>query len=199
MAKKNNDIEEDIQKEPKEVRKLKAKIEELNSEIEKLDEEIAKQKADSEHWKNEYYRAYADTKNLRSSLEKEHREALKYRSEGFIEELLPVLDSFYMALANEPSDPALKNYLIGFQYIYRNLVAVLENEGVNEISPEVGKKFDPQIMQAVDTVEGDDNIITKVYAKGYKLHDRIIRPANVQVSVKAKQNEENNQENNKEE
>ena len=172
------------EKPTKEEKKEMKKSEQLEAELEEKEEEVEKLKADVEHWKNEYYRAYADTKNLRNNLEKEHREALRYRSEGFIDELLPVLDSFYMALANEPTDPALKNYLIGFQYIYRNLVAVLENEGVTEITPEVGQKFDSNVMQAVDTVEGEDNVITKVYNKGYKLHDRIVRPANVQVSVK---------------
>ena len=165
------------------------KIEKLENEISELQEQLEKAKADMEHWKNEYYRAYADTKNLRNNLEKEHREALKYRSEGFIEELLPVLDSFFSVLAKEPEDPTLKNYLIGFQYIYKNLTSVLENEGVVEISPEVGKTFDAKVMNAVDTVEGEDNIITKVYNKGYKLHDRIIRPANVQVSVSKKEPE----------
>ena len=115
--------------------------------IRKLEEEKDKAVADMEHWKNEFYRAYADTKNLRNQLEKDHLAAMKYRAEGFIEELLPVLDSFYAVLKNEPSDPNLKNYLIGFQYIYKNLVHV----------------------------------------KGYKLHDRLIRPANVTVSVKKKQ------------
>jgi len=160
--------------------------------IDSLLEENAKLKADADHWKNEYYRAYADTKNLRANLERDHKEALKYRSEGFIENLLPILDSFHMALANEPTDQALKNYLIGFQFIYRNLVGVLDNEGVKEISPTVGDKFNPSEMSAVDTVEGEqENVITKVYAKGYKLHDRLIRTANVQVSVKAKPQEEN--------
>ena len=173
-------------------KKEQKKIDKLEEEIAKLQEELEKAKADMEHWKNEYYRAYADTKNLRNNLEKEHREALKYRSEGFIEDLLPVLDSFFSVLKNEPEDPNLKNYLIGFQYIYRNLVSVLESEGVTEITPEVGKAFDPKVMNAVDTVEGEDNIITKVYNKGYKLHDRIIRPANVQVSIKPK--EENKKE-----
>lgn len=173
------------------------KIEKLEEQISELEEQLEKAKADMEHWKNEYYRAYADTKNLRNNLEKEHKEALKYRSEGFIEDLLPVLDSFFSVLKNEPEDPNLKNYLIGFQYIYRNLVSVLENEGVTEITPEVGKVFDPKVMNAVDTVEGEDNIITKVYNKGYKLHDRIIRPANVQVSIKPK--EENNKANQQDE
>ena len=162
------------------------KIEKLEEQISELEAKLEKANADMEHWKNEYYRAYADTKNLRNNLEKEHKEALKYRSEGFIEDLLPVLDSFFSVLKNEPEDPNLKNYLIGFQYIYRNLVSVLENEGVTEITPEVGKAFDAKVMNAVDTVDGEDNIITKVYNKGYKLHDRIIRPANVQVSIKPK-------------
>ena len=168
--------------------------EELNQEIEnpkkafkkkleKMEEEVEKLKADADHWKNEYYRAYADTKNLRNSLEKEHQAAIKYRAEGFIEDLLPVLDSFYMALGNEPTDPALKNYLIGFQYIYKNLVAVLEQEGVTEIMPKVGDKFDASVMNAVEVVESDDvDKIVKVYSKGYKLHDRLIRPVNVAVS-----------------
>ena len=90
-------------------------------------------------------------------------------------------------LSQEIDDPKLQNYLVGFQYIYRNLVSVLEAEGVSEIAPNVGDEFDANTMSAVDTVEGEDNKITKVYNNGYKLHDRIVRPANVQVSVKPKE------------
>ena len=161
--------------------------------INKLNEEKEKAKADAEHWKNEYYRAYADTKNLRNQLEKDHMMAMKYRAEGFVDELLPVLDSFYMVLKNEPTNPELKNYLIGFQYIYKNLVSVLENEGVTEISPKVGDKFSSDTMNAVETVEsdGEENLVVDVHVKGYKLHDRLIRPANVTVSVKNKKEENN--------
>ena len=157
--------------------------------LHKLEEEKEKAKADAEHWKNEYFRAYADTQNLRKQLEKDHMSAMKYRAEGFVDELLPVLDSFFAVLKNEPTDPNLKNYLIGFQYIYRNLTAALENEGVTEIAPKVGDKFSPETMQAVETVEsdGEENIIVDVHVKGYKLHDRLIRPANVTVSVKHKE------------
>ena len=159
--------------------------------IDKANEEIARLKAEVDYWKNEYYRAYADTKNLRTNLEKDFKEAMKYRSEGFIEELLPILDSFHMALSNEPDDQKLKNYLTGFQYVYRNLVSVLENEGVSELAPEVGKKFDPNTMEAVDTLEAEEaNIVVKVYGNGYKLHNRIIRPAKVQVTILKQQKEE---------
>ena len=86
-----------------------------NRKEKKFQEEIERLTAEVNHWKNEYYRAYADTKNLRTSLERDHSKAMKYRAEGFIDSLLPVLDSFHMALQNEPTDPALKNYLTGFQ------------------------------------------------------------------------------------
>ncbi|MCR4879750.1 MAG: nucleotide exchange factor GrpE [Bacilli bacterium] len=179
------ELEED-EKEPSKKEKKK---------LAKLEEDLEKAKADVEHWKNEYYRAYADTKNLRNSLERDHKEAIKYRSEGFIEELLPILDSFHMALGNEPTDPALKNYLTGFQFIYKNLVNVLANEGIVEIVPEIEKDFNPATMQAVDSIEAEETgKVTKVYGKGYKLHDRLIRPAMVQVSVKKKENQENKEE-----
>lgn len=160
-------------------------------------DEIEKLKADVSHWKNEYYRAYADTKNLRDSLEKEHRDAMKYRAEGFIESLLPVLDSFHLALENEPDDPNLKNYLTGFKFVYRNFVSALENEGVTEYAPNIGDKFDAKTMDAVDSIVDDSkevNTVTKIFGKGYKLHDRLVRPCMVQVVVK-KETKENNNEN----
>ena len=65
---------------------------------------------------------------------------------------------------------------------------MLENEGVTEISPKVGDKFSADTMQVVETVEseGEENIIVDVHVKGYKLHDRLIRPANVAVSAHKK-------------
>ena len=171
---------------------IKEKKSKEEKKLKELEEQLAKLKADSEHWKNEYYRAYADTQNLRKSLEKEHSDIIKYRAMGFIEDLLPVLDSFHMALANEPTSQELKNYLVGFQFVYRNLVNVLENEGVKEISPNIGDKFSDKTMNGVDITvqEGEENLVTKVYAKGYELHGRLIRPAQVSVSKNKKEENE---------
>ena len=176
---------------PKDKEELKEKKSKDEKRIKELEEQLEKAKADAEHWKNEYYRAYADTKNLRNNLEKEHSDIIKYRAMGFIEDLLPVLDSFHMALANEPTSQELKNYLVGFQFVYRNLVSVLENEGVKEIAPNVGDKFSDKTMNAVDVTEqeGEENLVTKVYAKGYELHGRLIRPAQVSVSKNKKSEE----------
>ena len=170
--------------------------EKKNKKIEKLNAEIKKLEIEAEHWKNEFYRAYADTQNLRKSLEKDHQEAIKYRAEGFIENLLPVLDSFHVVLSQEIEDPALKNYLIGFQFIYKNLVSAIENEGVKEISPKIGDKFNPQEMNAVEVEEseGEEGLIVKIITKGYKLHDRLIRPVNVIVSGKPHKDEEEEKE-----
>ena len=159
----------------------------------KKDEEITKLKADIDHWKNEYYRAYADTQNLRKEIEKDYRTAIKYRAEGFIDNLLPVLDSFHMALENQVDNPDVRNYCIGFQYIYRNLVAALESEGVTEIAPQIHASFDAKTMDAVEAVEdeGEENRVLRVLAKGYMIHDRLVRPARVIVSKKKEIKEEN--------
>ena len=181
-----SDKEEEITVEEDKSEDKSTEKEKKNKKIEKLKEEITKLKIELEYWKNEYYRAYADTQNLRKSLEKDHQAAVKYRAEGFIDNLLPVLDSFHIVLSKEVEDPSLKNYLVGFQYIYRNLVSVLENEGVNEIAPKIGDKFDASIMNAVETEEseGEEGLVLRVITNGYKLHDRLVRPANVVVSAK---------------
>ena len=152
----------------------------------KQEEEITKLKADLEHWKNEYYKAYADMANLRKSMEKDQREALKYRVEGFAQNLLQVLDAFDMAFKQEATNDVVKNYLVGFQYVYKQLVNILTDEGIVEIEPIVGDKFDESTMHAVDTIEddGEENIVKKVNLKGYKLYEHLIRPAMVVVTKK---------------
>ncbi|MBQ0008990.1 MAG: nucleotide exchange factor GrpE [Firmicutes bacterium] len=154
----------------------------------KAQEQIAKLTSDVEHWKNEYYRAYADMKNLREAVEKDHREAIKYRAAGFVENLLPILDGFHMALQCKATSQEMQNFLTGFEFIYRNMVSVLEAEGVTEISPKVGDQFDPNTMSAIETVydEGKPNRVIKVNVCGYKLHDHLIRPSIVVVSTDKK-------------
>ncbi len=125
---------------------------------------------------------------------------MKYRLEGFVGDILPILDGFSMALQNEPSSVEMKNFLTGFEYIYRNLVSVLENEGVKEIAPKINDKFDPNVMQAVETIVDPNNPdkVTKVITKGYKFHEHLVRPAMVIVSVKEKIDDKNKKENNPE-
>lgn len=149
------------------------------------EEQIGELEKQIEDWKNKYYLAFADTENLRKQYEKDQREFIKYRAMGFVDKLLPILDNFHMVLGKEVADPVLKNYLTGFQYIYRQMVEVLDSEGVKEIAPKIGDQFDERKMHAVDTEEHDDipaNQVVHVFTNGYILVDRLVRPAQVRVS-----------------
>ena len=166
-------------KEAKESRKDKK----LKEKIEVLEYELAKAQ-------NEYYKAYADMDNLRKLMEKDHQQMIKYRAQGFLEAMLPVLDNFYMAFKVEPEEPTLRAYCKGFEMIYNQLVNALENEGVKEFTPKVGDKFDSKSMAAIDVVEGEvDDIVVNVMNKGYYYRDRLVRAANVVVTKKKSEEE----------
>ena len=156
-----------------------------------LFEEIENLKKEVEMWKDKAYRLVADTDNLRKSYEKDHANLLKYRSMGFVERLLPVLDSFHISLMVKPTDPALANYVKGFEMIYRQMKQALELEGVTEIAPKVGDDFNADNMQAIDVKDGEeDNKVIQVYQNGYILKDRLVRPAMVVVSKVPTKNED---------
>ena len=150
-----------------------------------LEAALAAEKEESSRWKNSYYLAYADLDNLRKELERDHRDAVKYRAEGFLENLLPALDSFYIALQSNPASTEAKNYQTGFTYIYNQITSVLADEGVSEILPKANDHFDSTLMHAVDVEEAEtDGLVAKVLAKGFKLKDRLVRPAMVVVTKK---------------
>ena len=177
-TKEVNTDESKVQEENKETSKVN------KDEITSLKEELEKAKFDIEHWKNEYYKTFADMANLRKEIEKDHREAIKYRLEDFVDSLLGVLDAFDMAFKVKPSNPETENYLKGFEYVHKQLLSVLEAEGIQTISPNLNDKFDEKTMHAVDTVEdeGEENLIKEITFKGYKLHDHLVRAAMVVVS-----------------
>lgn len=177
--------EQEMSKEEKEILELKEKLELSETEL--------------SNWKNKYYSVYADMDNLRKQLERDHADAIRYRAEGFIENLLPALDAFHIALGSEPNGEEAKNYQKGFQYIYNQLISVLAEEGVVEIIPNVGDHFDSTFMHAIETVESDgpEGLVVKVLSKGYKLKDRLIRPVIVSVSTSKKEDKKENEEANK--
>ena len=200
MADSEKKVEEEVKETEEEKEPLNMKAS-FKKKLAKKDEELEKAKADMEHWKNEYYKAYADMANLRKQIEKDHRESLKYRIEGFAENLLSILDAFDMALKNKPTTTEMKNYLIGFEYVHNSLLSVLENEGIQILEPKIGDKFDENTMHAVETKEsdGEENLITEVRMKGYKLHDHLIRAAMVTVSKHPSPKDEKAEDNREEE
>ncbi len=151
------------------------------------EETIAQLQDDIQQWKNKHAMVYADMDNLRKAQEKTFFEALRYRSEGFIDKLIPALDAFHIALKNPVDDPKVKNYLIGFEYIYNQLQQALEAEGVKVIPIKLNDAFDVKTMNALDAEvsEGPVDRVVKILSPGYQLHDRIVKQAMVIVSKHA--------------
>ncbi len=173
------ETEQEPVQESKKEKKLfkKDKVAELEKKISELEEEVAKQK-------NAYFKAYADTENLRKRLQSEAETTRKYRIQSFALEVLPVLDSMERALAVQSDDENIKNYVKGFEMIHDQLVAALEKEGVKEIDA-LNQPFDHNVHQALmqEPVEGvESGIVVEVLQKGYMLKDRVLRAALVKVS-----------------
>lgn len=175
--------EDTVCEEPKEEKEKKAlfgkkkKIEELEEEIVKLKEEVAANK-------NAYFKAYADTENLKKRLQAESENVRKYRIQSFAMEILPVLDNLERALDVKVDDQNVKNYAKGFEMIYQQLVSILEKEGVKEIDA-LDKPFDPNYHQALmqEPKEGvESGMVIEVLQKGYMLKDRVLRATLVKVS-----------------
>ena len=150
-------------------------------------------------WKDKYYRVYADMDNLRKQYQKDYLNLAKYQSQTIVEKILPSLDIFAMVIGSADNlSPEVKNYVMGFDVVYRQMLQALESEGVSEIPCAIGDKFNHDIHFAMDTTEVDDenqiDKIVKIYQKGYKLHDRLIRATTVSVGAKKVVKNENKQE-----
>ncbi|WP_349407884.1 nucleotide exchange factor GrpE [Pseudalkalibacillus sp. SCS-8] len=135
--------------------------------------------------KNRLIRTQADYDNFRRRTREEKEAAAKYRAQGIVEGLLPVIDNFERALQTNSSEQT-DSFLQGMKMVYNQLIEALKNEGVEEIEAE-GATFDPHQHQAVMQVQEDDyedNTVVEVLQKGYLLKDRVIRPAMVKVNSK---------------
>ncbi len=146
----------------------------------------AQAKAD-EYW-NQLLRARADLENFQRRAQRDLESAHKFALEKFMRELLPVVDSLELGLAAASGREAdLAKVTEGLELTLKMLQGVLEKFGLVAIEP-AGERFDPEQHQAMSTQASDEvapNTVLNVYQKGYKLNERLIRPALVQVSSAA--------------
>lgn len=152
----------------------------------KDDDPKAALEAELQETKDRFLRLQAEYDNFRRRTKQEKEAAAKYRSQALVEGLLPVVDNFERALQVDVSDDNEQgqSLLKGMDMVYQQLKEALENEGVTPID-EVGQPFDPTIHQAVaqaPSEEYESNTVINIMQKGYKLKDRVVRPAMVQVS-----------------
>jgi len=158
--------------------------------LQKLKDKLKKCEAEKQEYLDSWQRAQADFINLRKQDEKEKQELKKYAEKALIEDLVGVLDSFDMAFSDKEAwEKAPENWRKGIEYIYNQFSGILSDRGLSRIG-ESGEGFNPDIHEAVSNVEvqdeDKDNTVVKVLQVGYKLHDKVIRHAKVEVGEFAK-------------
>ncbi len=150
-------------------------------------DELETLRAENESLRDEFLRAKAEAENARKRAQTEITNARRFAVEGFAGELLNVRDSLDLARAvdlNE-GDSVVERVVEGLELTLRQLDSVFERFSVYEISPEVGDKLDPdahQAMSLIETAEVPANHIFQVVQKGYRLNERLLRPARVLVA-----------------
>ncbi|MEX1031910.1 MAG: nucleotide exchange factor GrpE [Cellvibrionaceae bacterium] len=158
-----------VEDEPR--RDLEAEVEEWQVRLERANEQVL--------------RAQADAQNAMRRAERDIEKAHKFGQEKLISELLVVVDNLERALNSvEAKDESVKAMTEGVELTLKSLVDALKNHSVDQIDPE-GEPFDPELHQAMTTVESKDvepNTVLNVFQKGYTLHGRLVRPAMVVVS-----------------
>ncbi|QWQ38588.1 nucleotide exchange factor GrpE [Gemella sp. zg-570] len=149
----------------------------LEAKVLKLEEEVKSSE-------DKYLRLYAEFENFKKRKNQEIETNNKYKSQKLISEILPSLDNLERALASTQETEANSGLLKGVQMVYEGLQKALSSEGV-ELIEATGKEFDPNFHQAVmqdSDSQKEEGIVLETFQKGYKLKDRVIRPAMVKVN-----------------
>lgn len=180
MAKKVEQKVEEKVDVTKELEELTKKYNELSAAYNKLQE-------DNNTLVEKVKLAQAETINYRKRKDEEVSNLLKYANEDIIKELIDLTDNFERAIKLDDNDltDELSKFLSGFKIMYSNLTLILKKYGVEEIN-RVGQLFDPNQEEALltDSIEGHANEeVLEVLLKGYKLKDKVIRPASVKVNI----------------
>jgi molecular chaperone GrpE len=140
--------------------------------------------AEAEKFRDLALRTAADFDNFRKRAAREKEDAIRYANSSLLEDLLPVMDNFELGLEAARSAPDAAAILQGLDMVSRQFRDFLSSAGLEEIKTE-GAEFDPNVMEAVGQ-ENDgqvaENSVLKQTRRGYKLRDRLLRPASVIVS-----------------
>jgi len=145
-----------------------------------LEEQLAKAKEDAQKYLGNWQRAEADFQNYKRRMEQERSESRRFASAALIINVLPILDDLERALGSLDARLAGMTWFEGIALIHRKLLILLDNAGVTPIQAE-GQQFDPSFHEAVTHADGEDGKVLAEIQRGYKLHDRVLRPAMVVV------------------
>jgi molecular chaperone GrpE len=159
---------------------------ELLARAEELERELEATRAQADEHMRSWQRAAADFSNYRRRTEEDRAAVMQLSNALLLTKLLGVLDDFDRALASVPEETH-EGWVDGVRLVERKLRTVLESEGVTPIEA-VGEPFDPNLHEAVvheETTEYPDNHVIGEVQRGYRLRDRVLRPALVRVANNA--------------
>jgi len=150
---------------------------------------VAELQAELSKYKDAALRATADLDNYRKRVSRERDESIKYANTAFLERLIPILDNFELGLQAARTAPEAAPIVDGLSMVYKQLQDFLTNSGVETIDA-TGQTFDPNLHEALaqeENHEVPEGKVIRQVRKGYRLRDRLLRPANVIVSKGAPQ------------
>jgi len=150
---------------------------------------VAELQAEVSKYKDAVLRAAADLDNYRKRVSRERDESIKYANTSFLERLIPILDNFELGLQAARNAPEASPIMDGLAMVYKQLQDFLANSGVETIDA-TGQTFDPNLHEALaqeENHEVPEGKVIRQVRKGYRLRDRLLRPANVVVSKGAPQ------------
>ncbi len=146
--------------------------------------------------KDQYLRKAADFENFRKRMFKEREESAKFANAGLLLDLIPVIDDFERAIKSSEESKDFTSFRDGIVLIEKQLVEMLERKYSLRRFESAGQVFDPERHEAISVAEipppANERVVVEDYQKGFTLHDRILRPAKVKVSLEpgVKQTEE---------
>ncbi|MDP3763405.1 MAG: nucleotide exchange factor GrpE [bacterium] len=160
-------------------------VEETQGEtIKKLREKLKQAETKAKEYLDGWQRSQADFVNLRKRDEEAKVEFIKFARLSLIEELIPVLDSFNIAMSGGNKDLPAGQGQAGIEPVYTQFWGILKADGLEEFNP-MGEIFDPKYHETMGTIQTekaeDDHKILEVAQKGYRLSGKIIRPAKVKI------------------
>ena len=156
----------------------------VDDRIRALETQLAQTKAELEKFRDLALRSSADLDNYRKRMSKEREEAIKFANSSFLERLIPILDNFEFGLEAARSASSPVSILEGMKMVQKQIQDFLSSAGIEMIDA-TDQHFDPQLHEAISQEESKqvpDGIVIRQLRRGYKLRDRLIRPANVVVS-----------------
>ena len=145
-----------------------------------LKQALAAEREKAEEYLANWQRTQADFINYKRRNEQEGEESRKFVNSVLILSMLPVLDDFERALDSIDNNANQSEWIDGIRLIERKLRASLEAQGLTPIEAK-GEAFDPHLHEAIRQSDGQDGIVLEEVQKGYRLYDRILRPAMVVV------------------